>query len=99
MIIHHHFPYEELFLSRVPLVIKNNILHFNFTCYINNDSCTTQEADHVFTRALFYDDPKLQKIWRDYPAHPLQEQEPNGDRQWISKFPILQVAGAGSWFR
>lgn len=29
-------------------------------------------------------------MWVDLPKHPLQEQEPQGDRQWIPKFEVLQ---------
>ena len=37
------------------------------------------------------DDERLLSIWQNYPPHPLQEQEPQGDRKWIDKFPRLQV--------
>nr|AFX89030.1 drosha [Mayetiola destructor] len=30
------------------------------------------------------------KIWINYPPHPLQEQEPLGDRQWIESYPLLK---------
>jgi ribonuclease III len=46
-------------------------------------------ADKVFSIALM-DDPELKEIWDNYPRHPLQEQEPNGDRQWIESFELLK---------
>ena len=45
----------------------------------------------VFSRTLYMDDDHLLSIWQNYPPHPLQEQEPQGDRKWIDKFPRLQV--------
>ncbi|XP_037086681.1 ribonuclease 3-like [Pollicipes pollicipes] len=47
-------------------------------------------ADKVFSRTLYVDDDRLLAIWQHYPPHPLQEQEPRGDRKWIDKFPRLQ---------
>lgn len=35
-------------------------------------------------------DPELYEVWINFPPHPLQEQEPLGDRQWIDKFELLQ---------
>lgn len=46
-------------------------------------------ADKVFSIALM-DDPDLKEIWDNYPLHPLQQQEPNGDRQWIESFELLK---------
>ncbi|XP_011879288.1 PREDICTED: ribonuclease 3 [Vollenhovia emeryi] len=47
-------------------------------------------ADRVFGETLFKDEEDLAKVWVNYPRHPLQEQEPTGDRQWISSFELLQ---------
>ncbi|XP_058800007.1 ribonuclease 3 isoform X2 [Phymastichus coffea] len=47
-------------------------------------------ADAVFGETLFKDEPDLLNIWVNYPKHPLQEQEPTGDRQWIPSFELLQ---------
>lgn len=47
-------------------------------------------ADRVFGESLFKESQIHLKVWEEYPPHPLQEQEPNGDRQWIEKFQILQ---------
>ncbi|XP_014259124.1 ribonuclease 3 [Cimex lectularius] len=47
-------------------------------------------ADKVFGESLFKDSKELLDVWVNYPAHPLQEQEPNGDRQWIPQFKILK---------
>lgn len=29
------------------------------------------------------------QVWVNYPPHPLQEQEPLGDRKWIESYPVL----------
>lgn len=47
-------------------------------------------ADRIFGETLFKDEEDLGKIWVNYPKHPLQEQEPIGDRQWIPSFELLQ---------
>lgn len=47
-------------------------------------------ADEVFMNALFMEDPVLRDVWKNYPLHPLQEQEPETDRQYITDYPILQ---------
>ncbi|XP_076232216.1 ribonuclease 3 drosha [Calliopsis andreniformis] len=47
-------------------------------------------ADRVFGETLFKDEEDLGKVWVNYPKHPLQEQEPTGDRQWIPSFELLQ---------
>lgn len=46
-------------------------------------------ADKVFSIA-FHEDLELKAIWDNYPRHPLQLQEPEGDRRWIPKFEFLQ---------
>ena len=52
------------------------------------------EADRVFANALFgsggEDDKDLHETWTTIPLHPLQAQEPNGDRHWISSYNLLQ---------
>ncbi|XP_050446500.1 ribonuclease 3 [Cataglyphis hispanica] len=47
-------------------------------------------ADRVFGETLFKGEENLGKVWVNYPRHPLQEQEPTGDRQWIPSFELLQ---------
>ena len=47
-------------------------------------------TDRVFSDAMFGSDSDLFDTWVDLPKHPLQTQEPEGDRHWISKFPVLQ---------
>ncbi|XP_015126931.1 ribonuclease 3 [Diachasma alloeum] len=47
-------------------------------------------ADRVFGETLFQNECDLLSVWVNYPRHPLQEQEPTGDRQWISSFEFLQ---------
>ncbi|KAJ8919099.1 hypothetical protein NQ315_012084 [Exocentrus adspersus] len=48
-------------------------------------------ADKVFSSTLFHtQDKELYEVWVNLPPHPLQEQEPLGDRQWIDKFELLQ---------
>ncbi|KAG5668838.1 hypothetical protein PVAND_016760 [Polypedilum vanderplanki] len=46
-------------------------------------------ADKVFSIALM-DDLELKEIWDNYPPHPLQSQEPDGDRKWIEQFELLK---------
>ncbi|KAF7989389.1 hypothetical protein HCN44_008063 [Aphidius gifuensis] len=47
-------------------------------------------ADNVFGETLFKKEAELSSVWKNYPKHPLQEQEPLGDRQWIPSFELLQ---------
>lgn len=47
-------------------------------------------ADRVFGKTFYGDSPELLDIWVNYPKHPLQEQEPEGDRKWINTLPLLQ---------
>lgn len=47
-------------------------------------------GDKVFCATFFHNRPDLYDVWVNIPPHPLQEQEPLGDRQWIDKFEILQ---------
>lgn len=47
-------------------------------------------ADKVFANALFMENEKLKDVWENYPPHPLQEQEPVGDRQWIESYQLLK---------
>ncbi|KAB7506877.1 Ribonuclease 3 [Armadillidium nasatum] len=49
-----------------------------------------EAADAVFSATLFRGEEELHTIWVNYKPHPLQEQEPQGDRRWIETFPILQ---------
>lgn len=47
-------------------------------------------ADRVFGETFYKNNPEYLDIWVNYPKHPLQQQEPNGDRKWIKKLPFLQ---------
>ncbi|XP_063700833.1 ribonuclease 3 [Culicoides brevitarsis] len=47
-------------------------------------------ADKVFSFALFMENDELRATWENYPPHPLQEQEPLGDRQWIESYEMLK---------
>ncbi|XP_064616843.1 ribonuclease 3-like [Liolophura sinensis] len=46
-------------------------------------------VDRIFGQCLF-GDSSLYSVWMDLPKHPLQEEEPNGDRQWVESSPALQ---------
>lgn len=46
-------------------------------------------ADRIFSQTLFKEDG-LYNIWINYPQHPLQEQETDGDRKYIESVPLLQ---------
>lgn len=48
-----------------------------------------EEADSVLSSTLFKGEDLLHSIWVNYPPHPIQMQEPQGDRKWIKSFPIL----------
>ncbi|XP_039263749.2 ribonuclease 3-like [Styela clava] len=48
-----------------------------------------EKAQELFAKFL-WDTDQLQKIWLDIPLHPLQEEEPETDRQYIESVPILQ---------
>ncbi|XP_062547442.1 ribonuclease 3 [Armigeres subalbatus] len=50
-----------------------------------------ETADRVFAYALFQEDTSLRSIWVNYPPHPLQEQEPLGDRHHIKSFEMLKT--------
>lgn len=47
-------------------------------------------SDRVFSLALWYNEPDLLEVWTKERAHPLQEQEPLGDRKYIKDFEFLQ---------
>lgn len=47
-------------------------------------------ADKVFALALWHEEPHLMEVWLKDRAHPLQEQEPLGDRKYIKNFEFLQ---------
>ncbi|PZC77767.1 hypothetical protein B5X24_HaOG203011 [Helicoverpa armigera] len=47
-------------------------------------------ADRVFALALWHNEPDLLEVWVKDRAHPLQEQEPLGDRKYIKDFEFLQ---------
>ncbi|XP_075976678.1 ribonuclease 3 drosha isoform X1 [Anticarsia gemmatalis] len=47
-------------------------------------------ADRVFALALWHNEPDMLEAWTKERAHPLQEQEPLGDRQYIPDFEFLQ---------
>ncbi|XP_055639954.1 ribonuclease 3 [Toxorhynchites rutilus septentrionalis] len=48
-------------------------------------------GDRVFAYALFQEDENLRNIWVNYPPHPLQEQEPLGDRHHVESFEMLKT--------
>lgn len=47
-------------------------------------------ADRVFGRTFYRNSDELHNIWVNYPKHPLQQQEPDGDRKWIKSLPLLK---------
>ncbi|RWS31361.1 ribonuclease 3-like protein [Leptotrombidium deliense] len=47
-------------------------------------------ADKVFSNTLFGDEPALLDTWVNYPKHPIQQQDPNGDRHYIKDVPRLR---------
>lgn len=51
---------------------------------------TVQVTDRVFSLALWHNEPDLLEVWTKERRHPLQEQEPLGDRKYIKNFEFLQ---------
>ncbi len=49
-------------------------------------------ADRIFANVLFGEDERLLDVYTDLPRHPLQEDEPSGDRHWIESSPVLLVS-------
>ncbi|KPJ20075.1 Ribonuclease 3 [Papilio machaon] len=47
-------------------------------------------TDRVFAMALWHGAPALLDVWNKERLHPLQEQEPLGDRKYIKDFEFLQ---------
>ncbi|CAG2107966.1 unnamed protein product [Medioppia subpectinata] len=47
-------------------------------------------SDRIFSNTLFGDEPPLLDVWINYPKHPLQSQEPTGDRHYIETIPRLK---------
>ena len=47
-------------------------------------------ADRVLANVLFDEDQNLLKRWVNYPKHPLQQQNPDGDRHLIETIPLLK---------
>ncbi|CAB3247366.1 unnamed protein product [Arctia plantaginis] len=47
-------------------------------------------VDRVFALALWHNEPDMLEVWTKERAHPLQEQEPLGDRQYIKSFNFLK---------
>ncbi|CAH2242679.1 jg8497 [Pararge aegeria aegeria] len=47
-------------------------------------------TDKVFGLALWYNEPELLDVWNKDRPHPLQDQEPLGDRKYIKDFEFLK---------
>ncbi|CAK9296022.1 unnamed protein product [Gordionus sp. m RMFG-2023] len=47
-------------------------------------------VDDFLSKCLFGDEPKLYEVWTNLSKHPLQEDEPWGDRHWIPKVDLLE---------
>ncbi|XP_028394785.1 ribonuclease 3-like isoform X2 [Dendronephthya gigantea] len=54
--------------------------------YLDSDVNTVQK---VFCK-LAFEESELRKLWCSLPRHPLQEQQPDGDRQFISSSDMLK---------
>jgi ribonuclease-3 len=74
----------------------NVLKHFNPTTHNCEESvsifivCFKQEADRVFGGTLYGDNPELHNLWTNYSRHPLQIEEPVGDRHWVESHNALQ---------
>ncbi len=42
-------------------------------------------------QVLWEEDERLLSTWVNTSRHPLQEDEPGGDRHWVTSSPVLQV--------
>ena len=51
-----------------------------------------EAADRVLSNTLFEGEEDLKGVWTDTYLHPLQADEPEGDRAWIKNSPQLQVS-------
>ncbi|CAG0912870.1 unnamed protein product [Notodromas monacha] len=49
-----------------------------------------EAADKLLAETIFREEPSLLTVWVRLPLHPLQQQEPNGDRHLIPRIPYLQ---------
>ncbi|XP_052742115.1 ribonuclease 3 [Bicyclus anynana] len=47
-------------------------------------------TDNVFALALWYNEPDMREVWSKDRPHPLQDQEPLGDRKYIKDFDFLK---------
>lgn len=47
-------------------------------------------ADTVFAHAFFMENEDQRLTWKNNRKHPLQEQEPDGDRKWIESYQMLK---------
>jgi ribonuclease-3 len=47
-------------------------------------------ADKILAKTLFGNEPENLDIWVNYKKHPLQLEEPDGDRHWIKSHTALQ---------
>lgn len=47
-------------------------------------------VDKIFARTLFEEDKTCFRVWLELPLHPLQEDEPGGDRHWVESSPALK---------
>lgn len=51
-------------------------------------------VDRIFGAVLFGDNSRIHQIWVQIPPHPLQAEHPDGDREWVSRVPMLKVSCA-----
>lgn len=49
-------------------------------------------VDRIFGAVLFGNNEQIHRVWIKIPPHPLQVEHPEGDREWVSKVPMLQVS-------
>ena len=58
--------------------------------FLDGGTLGINKADTVFAEAMFGCEDDLWETWKDLSPHPLQTQEPGGDRHWIQTYPVLQ---------
>lgn len=86
---------EFMLYAHGPDLCKNSDLrHAMANCFEALMGAIYMEAGLDKAQELFasflWDSEQLRQIWLDVPLHPLQEEEPDGDRQYIDSVPLLQ---------
>lgn len=80
---------RQIFYNNVEMTVQYLQILFKGALFLDGG---LDVVDRIFAHTLFNDDENCLKAWMDLPLHPLQEDEPGGDRHWIESSPALQVS-------